>query len=90
MEIELDDHESHKHWTLMLRKDLPIGAKTIMAIWLFKQKQFPGSTLNKHNACLCKLGGQQTWGHKYWDTYAPLVNWASICLLHIVGKLHGI
>jgi hypothetical protein len=38
MEIEVYDHESRKHWTLMLGKDLPIGSKTIMAIWLFKQK----------------------------------------------------
>ncbi len=38
MEIELDDHESLKHWKIMLCKDLPIGLKTIMAIWLFKQK----------------------------------------------------
>ena len=62
MEIELYDHESQKHRMLMLRKDLPIGSKTIMTIWLFKQKQFPDSTLNKHKPCLCAHGGQQTWG----------------------------
>jgi hypothetical protein len=36
MEVELNDHETHKHWTLMERKNLPQGTKTIMAIWLFK------------------------------------------------------
>ncbi len=90
MEIELDDHESQKHWALMLRKDLPIESKTIMAIWLFKQKRFPDSTLNKHRACLCARGGQQTWGQDYWDTYAPVVTWASIRLLLIVAKIHGL
>jgi hypothetical protein len=32
MEIELDDHETINHWTLMLQKDMPTEAKTIMAI----------------------------------------------------------
>ncbi len=62
MEIELDDHESQMHWTLMLRKDLTIGSKR-----LFKQKRFPNRTLNKHKAHLCAHGVQQTWGQNYWD-----------------------
>ena len=48
MEIEISDHETRHHWDLMLRTDLPISAKTIMAIWSFKQKRFPDGTLNKH------------------------------------------
>jgi hypothetical protein len=36
MEVEVADHEECNHWTLMDRKDLPIGTKTIMAIWSFK------------------------------------------------------
>ncbi len=32
MEVKLADHEECNHWTLMERKDLPIGTKTIMAI----------------------------------------------------------
>ena len=37
MEIKIGDHENHRHWDHMLRKDLPLGAKTIMAILSFKQ-----------------------------------------------------
>jgi hypothetical protein len=73
----------------MLCKDLPIGSKTIVAIWSFKQKQFPDGTLNKHNACLCAHGDQKTWGQDYWDTYGPIVTWASIHWLLIVAKIHG-
>jgi hypothetical protein len=90
MEIEISDHETRRHWDLMLRTDLPIGAKTIMAIWSFKQKRFPDGTLNKHKARLCAHGGQQTWGQDYWDTYAPVVTWASIRLLLFVAKIHGL
>ena len=90
MEIELNDHEERKHWTVMDRKDMPIGTKTIMAIWSFKRKRFPDGTLNKHKARLCAHGGQQTWGIDYWDTYAPVVTWASVRLLLIVAKIHGL
>jgi hypothetical protein len=90
MELELADHEERNHWTLMERKDLPPGTKTIMAIWSFKRKRYPDGTLNKHKAHLCAHGGQQTWGLDYWDTYAPVVTWASVRLLLIVAKIHGL
>ncbi len=50
MEVGLDDHETRNHWTLMLQKDMPTGAKTIMAIWSFKCKCYPDDLLNKHKA----------------------------------------
>ena len=90
MEVELADHEEHNHWILMERKDLPSGTNTIMTIWSFKQKLFLDGTLNKHKAHLCAHGGQQTWDLDYWDTYAPVVTWASVCLLLIVVKIHGL
>jgi hypothetical protein len=61
-----------------------------MAIWSFKRKRFPDGTLNKHKARLWFHGGQQTWGLEYRDTYAPIVTWASVCLLLIVAKIHGL
>jgi hypothetical protein len=74
----------------MERRNLPQEAKTIMAIWSFKRKRFPDRTLNKHKARLCAHGGQQTWGQDYWDTYAPVVTWASVRLLLIAAKIHGL
>ncbi len=90
MEVKLAAHEERNHWTLMECKDMPIGTKTIMALWSFKRKRFPDGTLNKHKARLCAHGGQQTWGQDYWDTYAPVVTWASVCLLLIVAKIKGL
>jgi hypothetical protein len=46
--------------------------------------------LNKHKAQLCALSGQQTWGKDYWETYAPVVTWASVWLLLIAAKFHGL
>ena len=59
MEIEIDDHKTRHCWDLILRADLPPGAKTIMAIRSFKRKRFPDGTLNKQKARLCAHGGQQ-------------------------------
>jgi hypothetical protein len=90
MEVELDDHEVQNHWTLVERNNMLPGAKTVMAIWSFKCKRFPDGSLNKHKARLCAHGGRQTWGLDYWETYAPVVTWASVCLLLIVAKIHGL
>jgi hypothetical protein len=32
----------------------------------------------------------QTWGQNYWETYAPVGNWASICLILAIAKIHGL
>jgi hypothetical protein len=90
MEVKLADHEFQNHWTLMERKDLPFGTKTILAIWSFKRKRFPDETLNKHKARLCAHGGQQTWEQDYWKPYAPVVTWASVRLLLIVAIIHSL
>jgi hypothetical protein len=74
----------------MQHSDMPENTKTIMSIWSFKRKRYPDGMLNKHKARLCAHGGMQTWGTNYWETYAPFVNWASICLLLAVEKIHGL
>ncbi len=74
----------------MQRSDMPENTKTIMSIWSFKRKRYPDGMLNKHKARLCTHGGMQTWGTNYWETYAPVVNWASVHLLLAVAKIHGL
>jgi hypothetical protein len=61
-----------------------------MAIWSFKQKRFPDGTLNKPSgSTLCSRRSTDL-GQDYWDTYAPVVTWASVCLLLVVAKIHGL
>ena len=64
--------------------------KTIMSIWSFKRKRYPDGTLNKYKARLCAHGGMQTWGQNYWETCAPVVNWASVCLILAIAKIHDL
>ncbi len=46
--------------------------------------------LNKHKAYLCAHGGMQTWRTNYWEMYALVVHWATVCLLLAVAKTHGL
>ncbi len=85
---EVHDHESRNHWTIMHCSNMPVDAKTIMSIWSFKRKRYLDGSLNKHKAGLCTHGGMQTWGQNYWERYAPVVNWASVCLILAIAKIH--
>ena len=64
--------------------------KTIQAIWSFKRKRYPDGTLNKHKARLCAHGGMQQWGVSYWETYSPVVNMLTVCLLLALCNIHGL
>ncbi len=86
---EVNDDEVRGHWTLTKCCNLPQGTKTIISICSFKRKRYPDGTLNKHKAHLCAHGGMQKWGQNYWETYAPVVNWASVCLILAIAKIHG-
>ncbi len=90
MQVEVEAHEERNNWTMVLRLTLPEGSKTLRAIWSFKQKHFPDGRLNKHKACLCAHGGMQQWGKNYWETYSPVVNMLSVCLLFAVAHIHGL
>ena len=87
---EIKDHEDRNHWDVMLRDDLPKGAKTILAIWSFKRKRFPDGRVQKYKARICAHGGMQTWGENYWETYAPVVNWLSVRTLLIISMLNDL
>jgi hypothetical protein len=87
---EVKNHETQDHWTLMKQCNLPSGTKMIRSIWSFKQKRYPDGTLSKHKACLCAHGVMQTWGQTYWETYASIVDWASVWILLAITKIHGL
>jgi hypothetical protein len=87
---EINGHKIWGHWICIICSDMPSDSNTVMSIWSFKWKRLPDGTLNKHKARLCAHGGMQTWGTNYWERYAPVINWASVCLLLAVAKIHGL
>ena len=87
---EVNDHETRKHWICVSRSAIPQGTKTILAIWSFKRKRLPDGTIVKWKARLCCHGGMQKWGINYWETYAPVVGWASVRLLLLIASINKI
>jgi hypothetical protein len=87
---EVNDYKKQGHCTIMQHCDMPPNSKISMSIWSFKQKQYPDGMLNKHKARLCVHSGMRTWGQNYWETHAPVVNWASVCLILDIAKIHGL
>ena len=83
-------HEENGHWELAMRSSILRGIKTILAIWSFKQKMFPDGSLNKHKVRLCAHGGMQQWGVNNWETYSPVVNWISVCLLLLITIMNDL
>lgn len=71
------------------RSSLPDGIKPLPAIWAFKRKHLPDWTIQKHKARLNAHGGKQKHRVNYWETYATVINWSTICLTLILSILHG-
>ena len=88
IEKEISDHEDGNHWSVVHMNTLLPKAKPIKAIWSFKQKRKPDGELLKDKARLCAHGGMQRWGNSYWETYAPVVNILTVCLVLVIAKLH--
>eukprot|EP00957_Ditylum_brightwellii_P121162 9240681-Ditylum_brightwellii.AAC.1 len=61
-----------------------------MLIWSFKRKRHADGSLSKHKAGICCHGGQQQWGVNFYETYAPVVTWASVRSLLIMSKLYNL
>ena len=89
MSVEIDDHTTRQHWKVHLRSECNFP-KTILAVWSFKRKRFPDGSLNKHKARLCAHGGMQQWGVHYWETFAPVVNWLSVCLILVLAIIYDL
>jgi len=68
---------------------LPPRAKLLNAIWSYRRKRSPAGILLKHKARICTDGSQQQYGVDYWETYAPVVSWSTVCLLLSLASFHG-
>ena len=88
MEKEISDHEAGCHCSVVHGGTLPNKARPIKAIWSFERKRKPDGKLLKHKARLCAHGSMQKWGNSYWETYSPVVNMLSICLILSITNIH--
>jgi len=84
---EMEAQLKEKNFSLILRSKVPMGTTILPAVWQMKHKcQIQTWEVYKWKVCLNINGSSQVKGHDYWDTYAPVVTWGSICL--ILGQSH--
>ena len=62
---------------------------SIPGTWAFKHKQCPDASVCKHKAWFCAHGDMQIEGVDHFETFAPVVNWTTVRLLHVLSLILG-
>jgi hypothetical protein len=86
MEVKLFTLESIHAWDVVERED---DMNIINSTWAFKCKQYPNGLIKKFKARFCACGDQQLEGIDFLKTYAPVVQWTTICLMFVLEILLG-
>ena len=71
-------------WEVVKRE---VGMNVLSSTWAFKCKRFPDGLIKKFKARFCARGDQQVEGVDYFETYAPVIMWVTICLMLILECL---
>ena len=69
-----------KAWDVVSRTD---NMHILPSTWAFRCKHFPDGTVRKLNTRFCVRGDRQIEGVDYFETFAPVVQWATVRLLLI-------
>lgn len=67
----------------------PEGVQWLPEVWSFKRKCLPDWLIIKWKAYLNVHGSQQQHGVNFWETYAPVDNWSTICLMLTISLLNN-
>jgi hypothetical protein len=87
MELEIFTLESIEARQVVNRED---EMNVISSTWAFKCKTYPDGLIMKFKARFCAHRDQQLEGVDFFETYAPVVQWATIFLMFILEILLGL
>ena len=62
----------------------------LQSTWAFKLKHFPDGLINMLKAWFCAGEDQQIESINFFETFAPVVQWTTICFLPILEVLLGL
>jgi hypothetical protein len=83
METELATLEEKKNsWEVVERET---WMNVLPSTWAFRCKRFPDGTVRKLKARFCVRGDKQKEGVDYFDTFAPVVSWQTVCLMLVLS-----
>ena len=86
MEDEFCALTKNNTWFLVPK---PLGINVVGCKWVFKLKQHPDGTVDKHKARLVAHGFTQQHGVDYHDTFSPVVKPATVRLVLSVAVSRG-
>ena len=90
MRKEIADQEKNNNWRVVNKKQVPHGTKILDMVWAMRRKRrIDTREVYKWKARLNVHGGQQEHGVNYWETYAPVVGWATIRFFFVLSLLRG-
>jgi hypothetical protein len=79
MEKECEAHYKEGNYRLVKRSEVPKGATLLSSVWQMKRKRKPSTgEISKYKARMNVDGSQMIKGLHYEETYAPVVQWATI------------
>jgi hypothetical protein len=70
--------------------DLPPRTRYLDLIWTYRRKRRPDGSLKKYKARLCVNGSRQIQGIDYTESFAPVVQWSTICMVKTLAAMHNL
>ena len=90
MATEIQGHEQMGNFIPAPLSCIPKGAKLIDMVWSMCCKhQIKMQEIYKWKGHLHVQWGKQDYGIHYWETYAPIVTWQTVCIFLIMSIIFG-
>jgi hypothetical protein len=71
------------------KSNLPPKTEYLDLIWTYRRKRRPDGSLNKYKARQCVNGSRQIQGIDYTESFAPVVQWSTIRMVHTLAAMHN-
>ncbi len=85
--VEIETLEHMNAWDVVSRSD---EMNVLPSAWAFKMKWLPDGKIKKFKARFCARGDKQIEGVDYFESYAPVAQWTTVCLMLVLECLLGL